>query len=70
MYVYLRNLHLTCENPNHKQHVKNFVKKYPTAKGRVPSTIILVDPNDWSVALEDSARIQLNAARSVASPRT
>jgi hypothetical protein len=40
-------------NPNHKLHIKNFVKKYPTTKGRVPSTIILVDPMDWAVALED-----------------
>ncbi|MGH9975216.1 MAG: hypothetical protein ACRD8Z_05195 [Nitrososphaeraceae archaeon] len=44
---------MSCENPNHKQHVKNFVKKYPTAKGRVPNTIILVDPKDWAVALEN-----------------
>ncbi len=42
-----------CKNPNHKVHVANFVKKYPTAKGRVPQTIILVDPNNWAVALEN-----------------
>jgi hypothetical protein len=40
-----------CKNPNHTPHIANFVKKYPT-KRRVPQTIILVDPNDWSVALE------------------
>ena len=43
---------MSCENPNHKQDVKNFVKRYPTAKERVPQTIILVDPKDWAVALE------------------
>ncbi len=37
-------------------HVANFVKKYPTARERVPQTIILVDLNDWSVALEDSSK--------------
>jgi hypothetical protein len=42
-----------CKNPNHKIHVADFIKKYPTAKGRVPQTIILVDPNDWSIALEN-----------------
>ena len=41
-----------CKNPNHTLHVANIVKKYPTAKRRVPQTIILVDPNDWFVALE------------------
>jgi hypothetical protein len=51
-YVYLRNLHLTCENPNHKRHVMNFVEEYPTTKGRVPHRIILVDPKDWSVDLK------------------
>jgi hypothetical protein len=45
-----------CKNPNHTLHVANFVKKCPTAKGRVPQTIILVDPNDWDVALEDSSK--------------
>ncbi|MFZ0554676.1 MAG: hypothetical protein WAM26_05235 [Nitrososphaeraceae archaeon] len=42
-----------CKNPNHKHHVVDFVKKYPSAKDRVPDTIIIVDPNDWSVALEN-----------------
>ena len=30
----------------------NFIKEYPTAKGRVPQTIIMVDPKDWGIALE------------------
>jgi hypothetical protein len=42
-----------CKNPNHKVHVANFIKEYPTAKGRVPHRIILVDPSDWGVALEN-----------------
>ena len=45
-----------CRNPNHKVHVADFVKKYPSAKGRVPKTIILVDPQDWTVALEDPSK--------------
>ncbi|MGB7635172.1 MAG: hypothetical protein WBL68_15735 [Nitrososphaeraceae archaeon] len=45
-----------CRNPNHKRHVTDFVKKYPSAKGRVPKTIILVDPNDWAIALEDPSK--------------
>ena len=44
------------KNPNHKQHVANFVKKYPTAKGNVPKTSIMVDPKDWAIALEDSSK--------------
>jgi hypothetical protein len=42
-----------CKNPNHKLHVTNFIKEYPSAKGRVPQRIILVDPSDWGVALEN-----------------
>jgi hypothetical protein len=42
-----------CKNPNHKTYLANFIKKYPSAKGKVPQTIILVDPNDWAVALEN-----------------
>jgi len=44
---------LPCENPRQKEHVKNFVKKYPTVKGRLPKTLILVDPKDWAISLED-----------------
>ena len=28
---------ILCKNPNHKLHVADFVKKYPTAKGRGPA---------------------------------
>ena len=42
-----------CKNPNHTLHVVNFIEKYPTAKGGVPQTIIMVDPSDWSAALEN-----------------
>ena len=45
-----------CKNPNHKTHVANFIKKYPSAKGRVPNTIILVDPKGWSVDLEHPSK--------------
>jgi hypothetical protein len=44
---------LPCENPRRTEHVANFIKKYPTAKGRVPDTIIIVDPKDWVISLED-----------------
>ena len=42
-----------CKNPDHEIHVAGFIKKYPSAKGKVPQTIILVDPKDWAVALEN-----------------
>jgi hypothetical protein len=42
-----------CKNPNHQLHITNFIKEYPSAKGRVPQRIILVDPSDWGVALEN-----------------
>lgn len=41
-----------CKNPNHKLHLANFVKNYPTAKGRVLQRVIMVDPKDWSIDLE------------------
>jgi hypothetical protein len=44
---------LACENPRHKEHVTNLIKKYPTAKGNVPKTLILVNPEDWAISLED-----------------
>ena len=47
---------IKCKNPNHTLHVANFVKKYPSAKGRVPKTLILVDPKDWSIDLEHPSR--------------
>jgi hypothetical protein len=45
-----------CKNPNHNVHVANFIKKYPTVKGRVPQTIVMVDPSDWSVTLEHPSK--------------
>ncbi|MGH9927387.1 MAG: hypothetical protein ACRD5B_18625 [Nitrososphaeraceae archaeon] len=39
-----------CKNPRHKEHVKNFVRKYPIAKGRVPDTIITVDSKYWYIS--------------------
>ena len=44
---------MPCQNPRHKEHVKDFVRKFPTAKGRVPNATILVDPKDWAISLED-----------------
>jgi hypothetical protein len=41
------------KNPNHKAHDTNFIKKYPSAKERVSQTIIMVDPKDWGIALEN-----------------
>jgi hypothetical protein len=41
-----------CKNPKHNEHVANFIKEYPSAKGRVPKRIIMVDPKDWGIALE------------------
>jgi hypothetical protein len=50
--MYIRNptLYLSCENPNHKEYVRNFVKKYPTAKGNVPDETIIVDPRYWYIS--------------------
>jgi hypothetical protein len=39
-----------CENPRRKEHIANFVKKFPTAKGRVPDTILIVDPRSYYVS--------------------
>jgi hypothetical protein len=44
---------MPCRNPRHKEHVKDLVRKFPTAKGRVPRTTILADPKDWAVSLDD-----------------
>jgi hypothetical protein len=44
-----------CKNPDHMVHEANFIKKYPSAKDRVPNTIILVNPKDWAIALENPA---------------
>ena len=41
------------KSPNHKAHIVNFIMEYSSARGRVPKTIILVDPKDCAVALEN-----------------
>ena len=41
-----------CENPRHKQHLKAFLKKYPTASPDAEFTIIDVDPQTWISDLE------------------
>ena len=57
---------MSCENPRHKEHVKNFVKGFPTAKGRVPDTIIKVDPNNWYFQIFQNL-ILFHAARQICS---
>jgi hypothetical protein len=52
IFIHQDRLESKCKNPNHKKHVANFTKEYPTAKGRVPKRIIMVDPKDWGIALE------------------
>jgi hypothetical protein len=44
---------MPCRNPRHKEYIEDFVRKFPTAKGRVPKTTILVNPKDWAISLED-----------------
>jgi hypothetical protein len=41
-----------CKNPHHEESVANFIKEYPSAKGRVPQRILMVEPKDWGIALE------------------
>ena len=51
-FLFYDNL-LSCENPYHKQHLKRFLKKYPTADKKGEFAIITVNPEDWAVDLED-----------------
>jgi hypothetical protein len=37
-------------------HVANFIKKYPTVKGRVPQATVMGDPKDWSVDLQHPSK--------------
>lgn len=55
----------SCKNPNHKRHIAAFVKKYPSAMGRVPNAIILVDPNDWSIDLEHPNKNSTECSRKI-----
>jgi hypothetical protein len=43
---------LKCENPRHKQHLKAFLKEYPTADKEGEFAIITVNPEDFAVDLE------------------
>ena len=36
-----------CENPSHKEYLKAFLKKFPSASPDAKSAIIDVNPNDW-----------------------
>jgi hypothetical protein len=44
---------LPCANPRHKQHLKRFLKKYPTSDKNGEFPIITVNPEDWAISLED-----------------
>jgi hypothetical protein len=49
----IENIPLDCENPRHKQHLRTFLKKYPTASKDATYEIIDVDPNNhWVANLE------------------
>jgi hypothetical protein len=41
---------------NKNKNELSLTGKRPSAKGRVPKTIMMVDPNDWAVALEDPSK--------------
>ena len=43
---------MRCENPRHKQHLRRFLKKYPTADKNGEFPIITVNPEDWAIDLE------------------
>jgi hypothetical protein len=43
---------LDCENPRGEQHLKIFLKKYPTASLNAEFNIIDVDPQTWISDLE------------------
>jgi hypothetical protein len=46
-----------CENPRHKEHLKRFLKKYPTASKDATYDIIDVDPPiHWVANLDHEAR--------------
>lgn len=48
---------MQCENPRHKEHLKRFLKKYPTASKDATYAIIDVDPNfHWVANLEHEER--------------
>jgi hypothetical protein len=55
------DISLSCQNPRHRQHLKAFLKKYPTASKEAEFTIIDVDPQTWISDLEHEER---NTAKS------
>gem|GEM_PF-3962925 len=52
---------MQCENPRLKQHLKAFLKKYPTVSKDVEFTIIDVNPQDW---IADIKHEETNTAKS------
>lgn len=36
-----------CENPGHKEYLKSFLKKFPSASPDTKFAIIDANPNDW-----------------------
>jgi menaquinone-dependent protoporphyrinogen IX oxidase len=45
---------LPCENPRHKQYLKRFLKKYPTADKKGKFAVIIVNP-EWRYRAGDDA---------------
>ena len=54
---------LKCENPRHKQHLKRFLKKYPTTDNIGEFPIITVNPEDWAIDLEDARKNTVQCCR-------
>lgn len=51
---------MKCENPRHKQHLKTFLRKHPTASRNATYAIIDVNPEDWDVDLEHPEKNTIN----------
>jgi len=54
-----------CENPRHKQHLKAFLKEYPTASKNAKFAIITVNPEDWGIDLEHPEKNTINCCQNV-----
>jgi len=52
-----------CQNPNHKQHLKDFLKDYPTARKNAKFAIIDVNPEDWGIDLEHPEKNTINCCQ-------
>ncbi|MGH9911950.1 MAG: hypothetical protein ACRD4J_02065 [Nitrososphaeraceae archaeon] len=48
-----------CEHPNHDEHIEAFLRKYHTAKGRMPDAIITVDPEHWYISDDQKKHCQV-----------